>query len=163
MRVAAVAVLALALGALTLAGCASAGLPPPADVAQRAAAARSYSGRLRVSLQRARAARPDRGAPRLPAARRRCASRSPAPRARAWWRWRATRRLTAVFPGERAVFRGEATAAGLEDLLGVALRPAEVMDLLRGRAVAARPRLPGALGPVAPARARRRRCPTAAG
>jgi hypothetical protein len=40
--------------------------------------------------------------------------------------------LTAVFPAERAVFRGEATAAGLEDLLGVALSPSEVMDLLVG-------------------------------
>jgi hypothetical protein len=40
--------------------------------------------------------------------------------------------LVAVFPAERAVFRGPATAAGLEDLLGIALSPAEVMDLLLG-------------------------------
>jgi hypothetical protein len=41
-------------------------------------------------------------------------------------------RLTAVFPGERAVFRGAATAAELEALLGVPLTPAEVIDLLLG-------------------------------
>lgn len=40
--------------------------------------------------------------------------------------------LAAVFPGERAVFTGGATAADLEALLGVPLTPAEVMDLLVG-------------------------------
>jgi hypothetical protein len=40
--------------------------------------------------------------------------------------------LTAVFPGERAVFRGQATADELEALLGVPLTPAEVIDLLLG-------------------------------
>jgi hypothetical protein len=37
-----------------------------------------------------------------------------------------------VFPGERAVYQGPATAAEMEALLGVALTPAEVMDLLIG-------------------------------
>jgi hypothetical protein len=100
-------------------------------VAGRAAALRSYSGRLRVSLKsptfRGRTAvligfrRPD--ALRI---------EIPGP---AGARLVAVARgfvLTAVFPSERALFRGEATAAGLEDLLGVALSPAELMDLLVG-------------------------------
>ena len=41
-------------------------------------------------------------------------------------------RLWAVFPGERAVYEGAARAQDLESLLGVALSPAEVMDLLTG-------------------------------
>jgi hypothetical protein len=41
-------------------------------------------------------------------------------------------RLVAVFPGDRAVFEGRANAADLGALLGVALEPAEVMDLLVG-------------------------------
>jgi hypothetical protein len=40
--------------------------------------------------------------------------------------------LTAVFPGERAVFEGAATPETLEALLGVSLAPDEVMDLLVG-------------------------------
>jgi outer membrane lipoprotein-sorting protein len=131
MRVAAVAVLPLALAALTLTGCASAGLPPPADVVQRAAAGRSYSGRLRVTLKgpelRGRTVallgfrRP--GALRI---------EIPGPTGARLVAVARDETLTAVFPGERAVFRGEATAAGLEDLLGVALSPTEVMDLLVG-------------------------------
>jgi hypothetical protein len=41
-------------------------------------------------------------------------------------------RFVAVFPGERAVYSGSARAAELEALLGVALAPSEVMDLLVG-------------------------------
>jgi hypothetical protein len=41
-------------------------------------------------------------------------------------------RLSAVFPGERAVYRGPATSDEMEALLGVALTPPEVMDLLVG-------------------------------
>jgi hypothetical protein len=121
-------VLALAAAA---GGCASAGLPPPPDAAARAAATSSYSGRLRVSLRapdfRARSAvliafaRPDAlrievpgpGGARLVAVTR-------------------GGRLTAVFPGERAFFSGEATPDALESLLGVPLAPAEVIDLLLG-------------------------------
>jgi hypothetical protein len=119
---------------LTLAGvggCATGGLPPPPDAAARAAATHSYSGRLRVSLRsptfRARAgvliafARPDAlrievpgpGGARLVAVTR-------------------DGRLTAVFPGERAVFKGAASPAELEALLGVPLAPPEVIDLLLG-------------------------------
>jgi hypothetical protein len=41
-------------------------------------------------------------------------------------------RLWAVFPAERAVYEGAARATDLESLLGVALSPSEVMDLLTG-------------------------------
>jgi hypothetical protein len=41
-------------------------------------------------------------------------------------------RLVAVLPGERAVLESEATAADLEALLGVALSPPELMDVLLG-------------------------------
>lgn len=44
----------------------------------------------------------------------------------------AGERLWAVFPGERALFTGRATEADFEALLGVALAPREVMDLLVG-------------------------------
>jgi outer membrane lipoprotein-sorting protein len=122
---------AIAAALLALAGCATSGLPPPQAVLQRAAAASSYSGRLRVTLKgpelRGRTAvlvgfrRP--GALRIeipgPAGARLVAVAREA-------------ELVAVFPGERAVFRGQATAAGLEDLLGIALGPSEVMDLLVG-------------------------------
>ena len=130
-RAAARAAVPLALAALTLAACASVPVPPPADVARRAAAARTYSGRLRVSLKgpelRGRTAallgfrRPDALRIEIPGpagARLLAVAQGDA--------------LTAVFPAERAVFRGRATADGLQDLLGVALSPAEVMDLLLG-------------------------------
>jgi hypothetical protein len=41
-------------------------------------------------------------------------------------------KLFAVFPADRAVFTGEASARDFESLLGVALTPDEVMDLLVG-------------------------------
>jgi outer membrane lipoprotein-sorting protein len=41
-------------------------------------------------------------------------------------------RLMAVFPSERAVFESSATAADFEALLGVALAPEELMDILVG-------------------------------
>jgi hypothetical protein len=41
-------------------------------------------------------------------------------------------RLLAVFPGERAVYEGEASASSFESLFGIALEPEEVMDLLVG-------------------------------
>jgi hypothetical protein len=43
-------------------------------------------------------------------------------------------RLTAVLPAERAFLESAATAADLEALLGVALTPAELMDVLVGKA-----------------------------
>jgi hypothetical protein len=132
-RAAARVAVPLALATLTVAACASVPLPPPADVAQRAAAARTYSGRLRVSLKgpelRGRTAallgfrRPDGLRIEIPG-----------PAGARLLAVAQGETLTAVFPGERAVFRGQATADGLADLLGVALSPAEVMDLLVGTA-----------------------------
>ena len=116
-------------------------LPPPPDVAERArAASRPTARSLRVSLQRPGAARPH--------ARPSSPSRGPdalrieipGPTARACVAVTRDGRLTAVFPGERAVFEGDATPAELEALLGVALAPAEVMDLLVGAPLAARSR-----------------------
>jgi len=120
---------------LALTGCATAGVPPPQAVADRAAAASSYSARLRVTLKgpelRGRTAallgfrRPDALRIEIPGpsgARLLAVARGES--------------LVAVFPAERAVFRGQATAEGLEALLGIALTPAEVMDLLLGTAPA---------------------------
>jgi hypothetical protein len=111
--------------------CATASLPPPADVAARARAADSYSARLRVSLKgprlRARTAalvafrRPDRLRIEIPG--------PTGPRLVAVTR---AGRLFAVFPADRAAYTGAATAAELEALLGVSLEPGEVMDLLLG-------------------------------
>lgn len=41
-------------------------------------------------------------------------------------------RLSAVFPGSRAAFHADADRASFEALFGIALEPAEVMDLLVG-------------------------------
>lgn len=112
-------------------GCASAFLPPPADALSRAAATRSYSGRMRVSLRaptfRARS-------PLLVAFSRPDALRIEVPGPGGARLLAVTRdgRLTAVFPGERAVFQGPASTTELEALLGVPLTPAEVIDLLLG-------------------------------
>lgn len=45
-------------------------------------------------------------------------------------------RLLAVFPADRAVFRSAATAPEMEGLIGVALTPAQMMDVLLGVAPA---------------------------
>jgi hypothetical protein len=132
MRAARLAALAAAAAPLfSLHGCASAGLPPPQAVVERAASAVSYSGRLRVTLRgpelRGRTAvllgfrRP--GDLRI---------EIPGPTGARLVAVAQADALTAVFPGERAVYRGPATAAGLEALLGIALSPSEVMDLLVG-------------------------------
>jgi hypothetical protein len=115
-------------------GCATARLPPP-GVAERAAAADSYSARMRVTVKgpelRARTSalvgfeRPDSLRVEIPGpvgARLVAVTREG--------------RLTAVFPGERALYQDSASAASLEALLGVRLTPAEVMDLLVGKAPA---------------------------
>jgi hypothetical protein len=119
--------------ALLAAGCAARSLPPTPEVAARARQAPLYSAQLRASLRgpelRART-------PVLVAFRRPDALRVEVP-GPAGLRLVAVARdatLTAVFPGERAVFVGPATASGLGSLLGVALEPAELMDLLVGAA-----------------------------
>ena len=116
--------------ALLAGGCASAALPPPA-VREEARAAPTYSGRLRISLKgpalraRTRALvafrRPDALRIEIPGptgARLVAVARGGA--------------LAAVFPGDRAVFLGDATPAELDALLGVGLAPEEVIDLLVG-------------------------------
>jgi hypothetical protein len=114
-----------------LGACASAPKRPSPDVAARARAAQSWSGALRVSLKgpafRGRAQvvlalrRPD--ALRL---------ELPGPTGARLIAVAREGRLAAVFPPERAVFLGEASAAQMEALLGVGLTPAELFDVLVG-------------------------------
>ena len=112
------------------AGCAGVVAPPP-GAPERAKAARTYSATLRISLEsptlrgRARALvafeRPDSLRLELPGPTgARCIA--------------VARGLSfvAVFPAERAVWRGAATALEMETLLGVRLAPAELMDVLVG-------------------------------
>ncbi len=113
-----------------LAGCAGF-VPPPPGAPERARAARTYSASLRVSLEsptlrgRARAlvafARPDSLRLELPGPTgARCIAVANGPT------------LVAVFPAERAVWRGAATAEEMKSLLGVRLAPVELMDVLVG-------------------------------
>jgi hypothetical protein len=119
--------LALALAA---AGCAKA-VPPSPEVARAAAALSSYSGSLRVSVRgpelrgRSRA---------LVAFRRPDALRIEIPGASGARLLAvvAGGQLTAVLPADRAVLRREASPAQLEALLGIALAPEALMDLLVG-------------------------------
>src|SRR5688500_677860 len=115
----------------SLLGCAARMAPPLPETAEAARRASSYSGALRVSLKgpalraRTRAlvafARPDGLRIEVPG--------PTGPRVVAVARGG---RFWAVFPADRAVYEGEATAEALESLLGVALTPAEVMDVLVG-------------------------------
>jgi hypothetical protein len=121
---------ALALGALA-AACGPPPPPPSPAVVARAAAARSYSSQLQVSIKGPQG----RGRLRvLLAFRRPDALRIEVP-GPAGARLIAVAEgpdLVAVFPGDRAAFVGRTTAADMEALLGVALTPPEVMDLLLG-------------------------------
>jgi hypothetical protein len=110
--------------------CASAGLPGP-GVAERARVASTYSASLRASLRG-----PDlRGRTRvLLAFRRPDALRLeiPGPTGARLVAVASKGRLIAVFPAERAVFEGSATPEALSALVGVALSPEELIDLLVG-------------------------------
>lgn len=105
-------------------------VPDPATIAAAAATA-SYDARLRIALDgpelRART-------PVLLAFRRPDALRIevPGPSGARLIAVASGDRLWAVFPGERAFFEGRPTEADFEALLGVALTPREVMDLLVG-------------------------------
>ena len=105
--------------------------PPPPQAAERAAAADVYSGSLRVSVKgegvRGRT-------PILVAFRRPTSVRLEIPGSSGARLVAVVRgdRLTATFPAHRAVFEGAATAADFDALLGVALAPGELMDLLVG-------------------------------
>ena len=120
------------LGAALLlsAACASATLPPP-GVAESAAAAGSWSGSARVSVS----GKELRGRSRvLLAFRRPDAVRIeiPGPAGARLVAVIRGGRLTAVLPGERAVLESAAGAGDIEALLGVALSPGELMDVLVG-------------------------------
>lgn len=121
----------LGVALLLSAGCAT--LEPPRPGAPEAARqASTYSASLRVSLKgptlRARTAaivafrRPDALRVEVPG--------PTGPRLVAVTR---AERLTAVFPGSRAVFRAAATPDSFEALFGIGLDPGELMDLLVGR------------------------------
>jgi hypothetical protein len=130
MRRSAEAALAAALLAV---GCATAPAPPPRAVLDQARAAASYSGRLRVSVKgQALKGR----ATALVGFQRPDALRVEVPGPTGLRLVAVTREgaVTAVFPGDRAVFRGAATADAFESLLGLRLTPPEVMDLLVGTA-----------------------------
>ena len=105
-------------------------VPDPAAVAA-AVAAPSYSAQLRISLDgptlRART-------PVLLAFRRPDALRIevPGPAGPRLIAVASQGRLWAVYPSDRAVFTGDANERDFEALLGVALVPREVMDLLVG-------------------------------
>lgn len=122
---------AVLAAALFLGGCAKQyTVPDPATIAA-AAATSSYSAQLRIALDgptlRART-------PVLLAFRRPDALRIevPGPAGPRLVAVASGDRLWAVFPGERAFFSGQPTERDFEALLGVALTPREVMDLLVG-------------------------------
>jgi hypothetical protein len=114
------------------AACATARLPPPGVVAS-AAAASSWSGSARVSIKGADL----RGRSRvLLAFRRPDAMRIeiPGPAGARLVAVIRGGRLTAVLPADRAFLESRATAEELDSLLGVALTPSELMDVLVGKA-----------------------------
>jgi hypothetical protein len=122
---------AVAVLALLAPACAGSFTVPDPAVIAKAAATASYSSRLRISLDgptlRART-------PVLLAFRRPDGLRIevPGPTGPRLVAVSAGDHLWAAFPGERAFFSGRPTEADFEALLGVALTPAEVMDLLVG-------------------------------
>ncbi len=114
------------------AACATARLPPP-GVAESAAAAVSWSGSARVSVKGSAL----RGRSRvLMAFRRPDAMRIeiPGPAGARLVAVIQAGRLTAVLPADRAFLESAASATDLEALLGVALSPTELMDVLVGAA-----------------------------
>lgn len=123
---------ALALLALAGSGCAARARVPPPDVVRRAAETSSYSAELRVRLNGPELRARTRA---LVAFRRPDALRVeiPGPTGARLVAVARDGRLWAVFPAQRAVFAGPAAATDLASLLGVALTPGEVMDVLVGR------------------------------
>jgi hypothetical protein len=120
---------------LLFASCATARLPAP-GVAERARAASSWSGSLRVSV-RGQDLRG--GSHALVAFRRPDAMRIeiPGPSGARLVAVARAGRLTAVLPADRARLESAAGPSDFEALLGVALSPAQLMDLLLGVAPSA--------------------------
>jgi hypothetical protein len=121
----------LAAVVLLTGACASAPVRPPADVAERARTSRSYSAELRATLKGAAL----RGRARVIVAFARPDSlrvEVPGPTGARLVAVARGGRLAAVFPADRAVFEAAADAASFDALLGIALAPEEMMDLLVG-------------------------------
>jgi hypothetical protein len=116
---------------LVCASCAASLAVPPAAVVQHASEVPSYSARLDVSLRgpELRARTPVLLAFQRPGDLR---LEVPGPAGARLVAVAQGERLWAVFPAERALYSGRARAEDLESLLGVALSPVEVMDLLTG-------------------------------
>ncbi len=121
-------VLAVALAA---AGCAAPLAVPPGTVLDQARRVPSYSASVEVSLR----GKEVRARTRALVAFRRPGDlriEVPGPAGARLVAVAHGDRLWAVFPADRAVYAGAARAEDLESLLGVALAPSEVMDLLTG-------------------------------
>jgi hypothetical protein len=105
--------------------------PPAPGVAEKARAAHSWSGSLRVSVRG-----PDlRGRSRALVAFRRPDNvriEIPGPSGARLVAVTAAGRLTAVLPAERAMLASAAGPQELEALIGIALAPSELMDVLVG-------------------------------
>ncbi len=112
-------------------GCAGVVRPPDPAAVQRAAAAATYTASMRVSLDgpelRART-RALVGFERPDAVR----VEIPGPTGARLVAVARAGRLTAVFPSEHAVYQGDAGPHAFESLLGIALAPPEMMDVLVG-------------------------------
>ena len=142
----------LAALALLLAACATARLPAP-GVAEKARAATSWSGSLRVSVR----GQDLRGRSHaLVAFRRPDAMRIeiPGPSGARLVAVARADRLTAVLFADRARLESAAGPGDLEALLGVALSPSELMDVLLGIAPAAVRRYEADWGAALPRRVR---------
>jgi hypothetical protein len=104
---------------------------PPTSVIEAARRTDSYSAELRVGLRG-----PDvRGHASLIAAfvrPDRLRLEMPGPQGARFVMVARAETLTAVFPGERAVFQGRVSAATIAAITGVSLTPPAVMDLLVG-------------------------------
>jgi len=116
---------------LAAAGCAAPLAVPPATVADAARRVASYSASVEVSLR----GKDVRARTRALVAFRRPGDlriEIPGPTGLRLVAVARDDRLWAVFPADRAIYAGAARAEDLEALLGVALAPPEVMDLLTG-------------------------------
>lgn len=143
----------LASLALLAGGCASAPRRPAPGVAERAAGARSYSAELSVSLK----GRELRGRSRVIVAYQRPDAlrvEVPGPTGARLVAIARDGKLTALFPGERGVYTAPASSEELELLLGIALTPQEVGELLLGRPTPRLKRYEASWGSAVPSRIR---------
>jgi len=121
----------LAAAALLIAAACATVRPPAPGVAEKAGAAASWSGSLRVSVRGPEL----RGRSRALVAFRRpdkVRIEIPGPSGARLVAVTAAGRLTAVLPAERALLESAAGPKELEALLGLALAPSELMDVLVG-------------------------------